>query len=439
MASAGTRASRIVIGLLVGGVLGVVCNAVWGPEHTTLRWFIEHVAVPTGQIFLRLLLMVVMPLVFASVATGIASVGDVRAVGRIGTKTLAFFVGSTIVAAGLGLLVVNVVRPGGSISDALRDELMHTFSAQAAEKTAAAGKADFGINTLVDAFPKNPLKAAVDGDMLAVLVFSVLFGVSLSMLSSERRDRVVELLSSISDVCSNMVGVALQVAPVGVCALVFSMTARFGLSLLLPLAQFMMVVIGVLLLHTVLVLMGVLVLYVRVSPRWFFQVARTSIFTAFSTSSSSATLPTNLKTAIEGMGIPAPIANFVLPIGSTMCMNGTAIFEGIVVLFLCQVFHVDLTVGQQVSVLVLAVVTAIGAAGVPGGSIPLLIGILVGVGVPAEAIAIVLGVDRLLDMSRTTVNVIGDLVGTMVVARSEGWRPQPSSFSSSSSSSSSSG
>jgi len=415
--------TRILLGLVLGAVVGVAANAGLGSQHDVVVALNTWVCGPAGQVFLRLLFMVVVPLVFTSVVGGIAQIGDVSALGRIGARTAAFFVGSTIVAAALALTVTVLVRPGDALDPATKLELMRTFAGEASQKAAASkgiGGDGFGVQTLVEMVPKNPLKAAAEGDLVGILVFSLLFGIAATRIDSEKHARLMGVIDAVSDVCTGLVRMALALAPFGVFALVFGVTSRFGLALLWPLFAFVALVLGTLLLHALGVMLIVIVTMVGTTPLDFLRRTRASLLTAFSTSSSAATLPTNLQVAKHELGVPEHIAGFVLPLGSTMCMNGTAIFEGITVLFLCQVFGVDLTLGQMVIALGLCVVTAIGAAGVPGGSIPLLVGILVLFGVPAEGIAIVLGVDRLLDMARTTVNVWGDLIGTAVIARSEG-------------------
>lgn len=415
---------RILLGLVLGAVAGVAANAGLGSDHAVVVGLNTWVCGPAGQIFLRLLFMVVIPLVFCSVVGGVGQIGDVSSLGRIGGRTAVFFAGTTIAAVLLALVVTLLVRPGDAIEASTKAELLSAFSTQAQEKAAQSkgiGTAGgFGIQTLIDMVPKNPLKSAVDGDLIGVLVFALLFGVAATRLAEDKRHRLLGVIDAVTDVCTHLVGFALKLAPLGVFALVFGVTSRFGLALLPPLLAYVLVVLGTLLLHALGTMSLVIVTLVRASPLDFLRRSRAALLTAFSTSSSAATLPTNLHVAQTELGIPAHIAGFVLPLGSTMCMNGTAIFEGITVLFLCQVFGVELTVVQMAAVLLLCVVTAIGAAGVPGGSIPLLVGILVMFGVPAEGIAIVLGVDRLLDMARTTVNVWGDLIGAAVIARSEG-------------------
>jgi DAACS family dicarboxylate/amino acid:cation (Na+ or H+) symporter len=255
--------------------------------------------------------------------------------------------------------------------------------------------------------------------MLGIITFALIFGAALTLIAAERAKPMLAWLEALQDVVIKIVEMAMRLAPYGVAALIFGVTSRFGFHLLKPLGAYVLVVIGALLFHVLLNLSLILRFLVGVNPFTFFRRIRAALVTAFSTSSSSATLPTALAVAEQNVGIPPSIAGFVLPLGSTMCMNGTALFEGITVIFLAQVFGVDLNLGQMIVVMMMSVLTAVGAAGVPGGSIPLLVTILVMFGIPAEGIAIVLGVDRILDMSRTTVNVCGDLTATAFVARTE--------------------
>ncbi|HWP02037.1 MAG TPA: dicarboxylate/amino acid:cation symporter, partial [Gemmatimonadaceae bacterium] len=411
--------TKILLGLLVGAVVGIVANRTLGAEHVLVEWTNRYVAGPVGQIFLRMLFMIVVPLIFASISLGVAGLGDVRRVGRVGGKAIAYFLASTALAATLGLVLVSAVRPGATLDPTVREELLQTYAGDASSRVQAAQTSNFGIETLVNIVTRNPIKSAVDLDLLGLIFFSLMFGAALTLISEQRARPMIGVLEALNDVVIKIVGIAMRLAPYGVTGLIFGVTSRFGYHLLRPLAAYVAVVLGALLLHVVVNLSVILRFAVGISPRLFFSRIKSALVTAFSTSSSNATLPTALATAEKNLGIPAKIAGFVLPIGSTMCMNGTALFEGITVIFLCQVFGVTLSLGQMIVVVVMSVITAVGAAGVPGGSIPLLVGILTMFGVPAEGIAIILGVDRILDMSRTTVNVCGDLTATAFVARSE--------------------
>jgi dicarboxylate/amino acid:cation (Na+ or H+) symporter, DAACS family len=416
--------TKILLGLAIGAVLGVVANQTLGADHEFVRGVNTYVAGPIGQVFLRLLFMIVMPLVFASIALGVAGLGDVRKVGRVGGKAIGYFLGTTALAATLGLIVVNIARPWNQVSPETRTELLARFAGEAAQKVEASATASsaFGIQTLVNIIPRNPIKAMVDGDMLAVIFFGLIVGAALTLIAAEKAAPLLRLLEAIEEVVIKIVGMAMQLAPLGVAGLIFGVTSQFGFDLLRAIAAFVLTVLVALLLQAGITIPLILRFVVGISPALFFTRVRSALVTAFSTSSSSATLPTALAASEQNLGIPPRIARFVLPLGSTMCMNGTAIFEGITVIFLAELFGVDLTVPQMAVVMVMSVLTAVGAAGVPGGSIPLLVGILAMFKVPGEAIAIVLGVDRILDMSRTTVNVWGDLSATAFVAKSEaGW------------------
>ena len=413
--------TKILLGLVVGAGLGVLSNLLWS-GRPGLEWTIDTVTQPIGQIFLRMLFMVVVPLVFTSVSLGVASLGDIRRVGRIGVKTLLFFLATTALAVLIGLTIVNLVRPGEGIDPAIQQSLMAEFSKQAGERVAAAGEAGFGVNTFVNIVPRNPVGAAASGDMLGLIFFSLVFGIALTLIAAERAAPVIRVLEGISDAVVVMIGFAMKLAPLGVACLIFSVTGRFGLDLLRSLLVYVLTVIAALLIHQFAVIGSLARSLVGIGPRRFFGGSRALMVTAFSTSSSNATLPTTIRTA-ESFGVPREIAGFVLPIGATMNMNGTALFEGITVLFLAQVFGVHLSLGTQLIVVVMAVVTAVGVAGVPSGSIPLLVMVLGMVGVPGEGIALILGVDRILDMTRTMPNVTGDLLTSLWVAKSEGQLP----------------
>jgi DAACS family dicarboxylate/amino acid:cation (Na+ or H+) symporter len=412
--------TKILLALVIGAVAGIAVNLSVGGDHAAVVWVNRYVAGPVGQVFLRLLFMIVMPLVFCSIALGVAGLGDLKKAGRVGGKAIGYFFTTTLLAAAFGLVIVNLANPGAGLAPEVRTELMETYAEDASSRIATQASGGFGIETFVNIVTRNPVKSAADGDMLGVIFFGLMFGAALTQIRADRAKPMIGFLEALNDVVIKIVGFAMRLAPYGVAGLIFGVTSAFGFHLLKPLAAYVLVVIGALLIHVLVNLSAILRFLVGISPLLFFRRIRSALVTAFSTSSSSGTLPTALAVAEQNLGIPPQIAGFVLPLGSTMCMNGTALFEGITVIFLCQVFGVDLTMGQMVVVMLMAVITAIGAAGVPGGSIPLLVGILTMFGVPGEGIAIVLGVDRILDMSRTTVNVWGDLTATAFVAKSEG-------------------
>jgi DAACS family dicarboxylate/amino acid:cation (Na+ or H+) symporter len=414
----GPGAARIVAGLVAGAVAGIAANLLAGGS-AALDAFIRYFTEPAGQIWLRSLIMIVVPLVFATLTLGVAGLGDLGKLGRIGAKTLGYFVMVTVLAVTVGLTLVNVLRPGEGLDPEVRERLLSTYRAQAEETRALAGQARFGVHTLVNIVPRNPVAAAAQGDMLGVIFFSLVFGVALARVRGPRTAALTETLAGLSDAVISIIDLVMKLAPYGVFCLIFSVSARFGFELLARLGWYVVTVLaGLALVEFVLYPLLVLT-FARRSPREFFRGIWTVIITAFSTSSSNATLPTTLRVSETKLRIPSQIGGFVLPLGATMNMNGTALFEGVTVLFIAQVFGFDLSLTAQLIVVAMAVLTAIGTAGVPGGSIPLLVLVLEAVGLPGEGIAIIIGVDRLLDMSRTVVNVTGDLTAAAFVARSE--------------------
>jgi dicarboxylate/amino acid:cation (Na+ or H+) symporter, DAACS family len=410
--------TKILLGLVAGATAGVTAN-VYARESPALLWIVQNVAQPVGQVFLRMLFMVVVPLVFASVTLGVASLGDLRRIGRVGSKTLLLFLATTALAVVVGLTFVNIIRPGEALDPAIRSQLLAEYSAEASEKVQVSQREPFGINTFVNIVPRNPLAAAVNGDMLGLIFFSLMFGIALTLVAREAAAPVVRLLEGINHAVMVIIGFAMRLAPFGVAGLIFAVTARFGFGVLQSLALYVVTVLAALTVHQFGVIGLLAKLVVGINPRSFFSRCRALMITAFSTSSSNATLPTTIRTAEDNFGAPPHVAGFVLPLGATMNMNGTALYEGVTVLFLAQVFGVPMDLLTQIIVVVLSVITAIGVAGVPGGSIPLVVMVLGMVGIPPEGIALVLGVERILDMARTVPNVTGDLLTSLIVARSE--------------------
>jgi DAACS family dicarboxylate/amino acid:cation (Na+ or H+) symporter len=417
--------NKILLGLVAGAVAGGLSNWLLGTTDPRVEWVNAYIAVPVGQVFLRMLFMVVMPLVFASISLGVASLGDLRKVGRVGGKAIGYFLVTTALAATLGLIVVNASRPWERVTPETRTEMMARFASDASSRVEAAETtARFGPETFINIVPRNPIDAAARTDMLGVIFFGIVFGAALTLIAPAKARPMIEWLEALNEVIVRIIHFAMLLAPFGVAGLIFTVASRFGFDLLIAVAAFVVTVLVALLLHVGITLSLIIRFLIGLSPLVFISRVKAALVTAFSTSSSAGTLPTALEVAETRLGVPRRVAGFVLPIGSTMCMNGTAIFEGITVIFLAEIFGVDLTIPQMAIVMVMAVITAVGAAGVPGGSIPLLVGILTMFGVPGEGIAIVIGVDRILDMSRTTVNVLSDLTATTWVARNEGaWTP----------------
>lgn len=421
---------RIVVGLLIGATVGLVINYLFPPidgkpSQPQVRWAIDNLAAPIGQLFLRLIFMVVLPLVFCALTLGIAEIGDVRRLGRIGWRTIKYTLILSAASVLIGVALANLVNPGGHLTADQQAALRTKYAAAADQRVAQAARTKPFVEVILDIIPKNPLQemvGALDGSspggMLAVMFFAVMFGIALQ-LSPERAGPVIALLQGVYDAMLTLVGLAMRLAPYGVACLICSMAAVLGMDLLKTLAWYVLTVLGGLLLHMVVVYSGVLVLLARRRPGEFFRKVSEVMITAFATSSSNATLPLSMRVTEEKLGVSRRVSNFVLTVGSTTNQNGTALYEGITVLFLAQVFGIHLSLVQQVEVVLLAILAGVGTAGVPGGSLPTVVLLLQRVGVPVEGIAFILGIDRLLDMSRTVVNVVGDMTVAVCVDRGE--------------------
>lgn len=400
---------------MLGAVTGGLCNAFFAGQ-SWLAFVSDNIMFPAGQIFLRMLFMTVVPIVFTSIALGVAGIGDMKTLGRLGGRTFGYFALSTLIAATIGLTLVNTIQPGAGLPEETRTELMEKF-AGGAEGMAAKGPPDFGVSTFVNIVPRNPVAAAADMDMLALIFFALVFGAALTAIPEERARPVIHVLEGIGDAIIAIINWAMKLAPYGVFGLIFVITSQFGWGILAQLGMYVFVVLLGLIIHATVGISGLVRIFGKMNPVTYWRSIGAPFITAFSTSSSMATLPTSIATAEDRLDVQPKIAGFVLPLGATMNMNGTSLFEGVTVLFLAQVFGVDLSIGSQIIVVILAVLTAIGAAGVPGGSLPLMMLVMATVGVPPEGIAIILGVDRILDMSRTTLNVCGDISASVYVDR----------------------
>ena len=430
--------TRILIGLLVGVVAGVFVNYVFGGSHPRVVWVVDNITGPIGQLFLRLLLMIVVPLVFSSLVVGVAGIGDIRKLGRVGLKSFAYCFVLSAISVVIGLTLANTIRPGERIDPATKAALEERYSSDATKQVDAAKKSGSVPTPLMQVVetivPSNPLAsiAGVPGNpstatsggtpnMLHLMFFALVIGIAITLIPVTTTTPLLRGLQALYEITAKIIEMIMKFAPYAVACLLFNNTARFGLDLLQALAWFVVTVLLGLAIH----MFGVYSLSVyflsRISPLEFFRRIKTVILTAFSTSSSNATLPTALRISEENLGVPQEINSFVLTVGATANQNGTALYEGVTVLFLAQLAGVDLSIGQQLMVVYLAILGGIGTAGVPSGSIPFIIGVLVTIGVNPALIAIILGVDRILDMCRTTLNVAGDITAATYVARSEGY------------------
>jgi len=405
--------SKLLMALVVGAVAGLVARWAAG-DSPWLSWVLTNVTGPIGQVFLRLLFMLVVPMIFSALVMGVADL-ELRHLGRIGLRSLAYTVVVSAIAVGIGITLVNVFRPGEGMSDQVRELAKHSI----VPKAASVGADTSPVGLLVSIVPDNPVKAAASGDYLGLIFFSLVFGIALGLLRTPAAEQLKTVIAGLYEVTMVLIGGVLKLAPIGVAALLFGMTARLGVDVLVQLAAYVGVVVLGLALH----MFGVYSLSVRFfggrNPWQFWKDVRLAAITAFSTASSNATLPTALKVAEDELKLPRNVARFVLTAGASMNQNGTALFEGVTVLFLAQLFGVHLSLQDQVVVMFICVLGGIGTAGVPAGSLPVIAMILGMFHIPPEGLGLILGVDRFLDMCRTTLNVVGDLAAAVYVARGE--------------------
>jgi DAACS family dicarboxylate/amino acid:cation (Na+ or H+) symporter len=415
---------RIFLGMLFGLAAGFAIRFSGlsvGTVEAIVRW-----VKPVGDIFLRLLFMTVMPVLISALALGVAELGDLRRIGRIGFRTLGFTVFVSSIAVMTGVLAVHLFDPAGGLSEADRQALLRRFPIPASAAAAGTAAESGLIDSLVKIVPKNPLEDMVrafdpsysGGGILAVIFFAFMLGIALTLARPEKVRTFKAALEGLFETMMKLIDIGMRFAPVGVFALLFSLSATMGFSILAILSRYVAVVLAGLLFHLLITYSALLSVFGRMRPGFFFRNTAELMLIAFSTSSSNATLPAALRTATDRLGLRKDVSRFVLTLGATANQNGTALYEGVTVLFLAGCFGVHLSFVQQVTVVLLCVLAGVGTAGVPGGSLPAVIMILAGIGVPAESMGIILGIDRLLDMSRTVVNVEGDLVAAAVVNRS---------------------
>jgi len=386
---------KIAIGFVAGILAGIL--------------FKESISViaPVGTIFVTLLQMLVVPLVFSSLVVGTASLGDPRALGRVGIKTIGLYLGTTAVAIAIGLLLGNLIQPG--VGMGLGADLSG-FQIPTPPKT---GEVIIGL------FPKNPIASMTQGNMLQIIVFALFLGIS-AVFAGEKGKPLISIMDSIAEAMYKMTGLVMILAPYGVFALIATTVSKYGVSVLAPFGKVIFAVYLGCFLHALIVYSGLLAIWARVSPIRFFNGIKEATLTAFVTRSSSATLPITMRVTQENIGVSEKISSFVLPLGATINMDGTALYQGVCALFVAQAFGIDLSIGAQLGILLTATLASIGTAGVPGAGLIMLTLVLTQAGLPVEGVALIAGIDAVLDMARTAINVTGDATVATVVARSEG-------------------
>lgn len=421
-------AGQILAGLILGLVLGfVVANTVTSPDgEAVVKSILGSVVQPIGRLFIRIIFMVVVPLVFAAVVLGVAEMGGARLLGRLGLKALVVTLVLTVVSVAIGIALSVGLQPGRGLPESTRQKLIAQYRSEAVSKSAPT-KAKPVADALVDLVPQNPLAEAVNafapsypgGGLVGVMVFSLFVGLAVVASPRERIAPLLGVIQGIYDVSMVIIGYAMKLAPVAVACLGFSLTATTGVEALSSLGFYVFVCFVGFAVHQFGVYSLAVWLVGRRSPKRFFGQVREAMVTALATTSSNATLPVSLRVAENELRVPRQISRFVLTVGSTANHCGTAIYVAITVWFLAQVFGVSLDLHQQVFVALMSLLAGVGTAGVPGGTLPLVVVTIAALGIPGESVAIVLGVDRLLDMGRTTLNVSGNLVSAVLVARGE--------------------
>jgi dicarboxylate/amino acid:cation (Na+ or H+) symporter, DAACS family len=406
-----TQQQRILLGLGVGAGAGVLVSGI-APGAQWVELLIRYGTEPIGKIFIRLLLCLVVPILFSALVLGIVDIDFVH-LKRLGARTLGYTVVVSVIASSIGLFLVNWLGPGRSVSAEMRSQAHSLIDA--APKPISTNPVDL----IVGIVPDNPIRAAAQGDMLGLVFFSIFFGVGLLLTKTDAARTLRSCIEGLFDVSMRLIDRVLALAPIAVAALLFTTTARLGFQILVELGAY----VGVVLLGLALHMFGVYSISVgwlsKRNPITFFRDIRLALTTAFSTASSNATLPTALRVAKENLGLPPHVSRFVLTAGASMNQNGTALFEGVTVLFLAQAYGIELELQRQAIVMAICVLAGIGTAGVPTGSLPVIAMLLSMLGIPVEGVGLILGVDRFLDMCRTTVNVAGDLAAAVFVAHNE--------------------
>lgn len=390
---------NLLTSILIAFVIAIIFGAVAGPAAAVVK--------PLGDLFLRLIKFIIVPLVLASLVVGVASTGDVKQLGRMGGKTVAYYLLTTAFAVSLGLLLGNVMSPGEGLN--LKVE----------EASAEAQEAPSVIDTILNIVPTNPLAALVEGNMLQTIFFALFIGIGISLVG-EKAKPVYSFFEGLAEVMYKITNIVMAVAPVGIFGLVAPTVGEYGLSVLLPLMKVILAVAIGTVLHAFIVYSLSVKIFAKMSPVKFFKGIAPASIVAFSTSSSAGTLPITIKSSEENLGVSKKVSSFVLPLGATINMDGTALYQGVCVLFIAQFYGLDLSVAQQLTIILTATLASIGTAGVPGAGLIMLTMVLTSVNLPLEGIALIAGIDRILDMFRTSLNVTGDASAAVIVAASEG-------------------
>jgi Na+/H+-dicarboxylate symporter len=402
-----TLTSKILISLIGGIIVGLLLYPLKDIPFVA-DYIIGFFLKLGGSVFIKAIKMLVVPLVFISLTVGSSAMGDTRKLGRIGIKTLSFYLFTTAIAISIALVLANIVNPGSGL----------VIENLAKSSTAASQPKPF-VDVLIDIIPTNPISAMANGNMLQIIAFALLTGAGLTILG-DRVNKVKELFDQANDLVLEMVNLVMKIAPIGVFCLIAMTFSSLGYKAMLPLLKYIMTTLAALLIHVLITYQGLLLAIVKMNPIVFIKKFLPAISVAFSTSSSGATIPVTLETIQEEFGVSKSTSSFTVPLGASINMDGTAIMQGVAVVFIASVYGVNLSMGDYVTVILTATLASIGTAGVPGAGAIMLSMVLAQVGLPIEGIALIMGVDRIIDMNRTAVNITGDAVCTLIIAKSEG-------------------
>ncbi|MDA0144350.1 MAG: dicarboxylate/amino acid:cation symporter [Vibrio toranzoniae] len=397
---------RVILGMVAGILTGFAIQSLFAESGFVNNYIVNGLFEVGGQIFVASLKMLVVPLVFVSLVCGTSSLKDLSTLGRMGGKTLALYIGTTAVAITLALTIGNLFQPGAGADLTAASSFKSTDAPSLGQ-------------VIIDMFPTNPIQAMAEGKTLQVIVFAVLFGIAISA-AGKPGERIAAVFSDLNEVIMKLVALLMNLAPYGVFFLMAKLFSSLGLSAIWNLAEYFLVLAGTLLLHGLVTYSAMLKGFTGLSPITFLRKMEDAIMFAFSTASSNATIPVTMETAKNRMGVDNKVASFTVPLGATVNMDGTAIMQGVATAFIAQAYNIDLTMGDYLMVILTATLASVGTAGVPGVGLVMLAMVLNQVGLPLEGIALIMGVDRLLDMIRTAVNITGDSAVTIIVAKSEG-------------------
>jgi Na+/H+-dicarboxylate symporter len=396
--------TKIILALILGALVGLALNIFARDLFDILD---PYLFTPLGKIFLNLISMLVVPIVFLSIVLGSAGLGDPKKLGRIGLKTIVFFLVTTCIAIVIGLTLSYIVDPG--LVEGIDKTQAEEFKS---DKAPPVGE------TIMNIIPKNPLTAMTEGNMLQIIAFAIFIGFGLTALG-EKTKGILKLVEQGNDLMMYLVTLVMKFAPYGTFGLIASAIGSQGMSALKAMWLYFVVVLAALIIHAIITYGSTVLLLAKKNPLWFFKNFSPAMSVAFSTSSSNATLPISMEVAQERLKVSKPVSSFVQPLGATINMDGTAIMQGVATVFIAQVYGIDLTLEQLVTVVLTAVLASIGTAGVPGVGLILLAMVLSSVGLPVEGIGLILGIDRLLDMARTSINISGDAACALFVSESE--------------------